>query len=145
MLHFLPANKDTVHWGYFDCSLAPALKVKSGDLVRVEAVTHHAGDAPDLLMDDRIRQLYNDVPEDDRRPGVHILTGPIYVEGAKAGDMLEVRYYEMVPRLLYGSNLSANWGYLYKEFGEKERVTIYWIDRNSMQAEGVFAYDYPVK
>ena len=23
MLHFLPANKDTVHWGYFDCSLAP--------------------------------------------------------------------------------------------------------------------------
>ena len=145
MLHFLPANKDTVHWGYFDCSLAPALKVKSGDLVRVEAVTHHAGDAPDLLMDDRIRQLYNDVPEDDRRPGVHILTGPIYVEDAKAGDMLEVRYYEMVPRLLYGSNLSANWGYLYKEFGEKERVTIYSIDLNSMQAEGVFAYDYPVK
>jgi len=145
MLHTLPANKDTVHWGYFDCSLAPALKVKSGDLVRVEAVTHHAGDAPDLLMDERIRQLYNDVPEDDRNPGVHILTGPIYVEGAKPGDMLEVRYYEMTPRLLYGSNLSANWGHLYKEFGEKERVTIYSIDLNSMQAEGVFAYDYPVK
>jgi acetamidase/formamidase len=145
MLHVLPANKETVHWGYFDCSLKPALKVKSGDLVRVEAITHHAGDAPDLLMDERIRQLYKDIPEDDRNPGVHIMTGPIYVEGAKPGDMLEVRYYEMIPRFLYGSNLAANWGYLAQDFNEKERVTIYSIDLNSMQAEGLFAYDYPEK
>jgi hypothetical protein len=59
--------------------------------------------------------------------------------------MLEVRYYEMTPRLLYGSNLAANWGYLYKEFGEKERVTIYSIDANANLAEAVFAYDYPGK
>ena len=135
----------TVHWGYFDCGLAPALRIKSGDLVQVEAITHHAGDAPELLMDERIRQLYLDVPETDRNPGVHIMTGPIFVEGARPGDMLEVRYYEMVPRLLYGSNLAANWGYLYHEFGEKERVTIYSLDMNNMQAEGLFAYDYPGK
>jgi acetamidase/formamidase len=59
--------------------------------------------------------------------------------------MLEVRYFEMTPRLLYGSNLAANWGYLYKEFGENERVTIYSIDANSNQAEAVFAYNYPGK
>ena len=145
MLHVLPATRKTVHWGYFDASLAPALKVKSGDLVQVEAITHHAGDAPDLLMDKEIRQLYNDIPESDRNPGVHIMTGPIHVEGARVGDMLEVRYLEMTPRLLYGSNLAANWGYLYKEFGEKERVTIYSIDTNSNQAEVLFAYDYPGK
>jgi acetamidase/formamidase len=145
MLHVLPATKKTVHWGYFDASLAPALTVESGDLVKIEAVTHHAGDAPELLMDDAIRQLYRDVPEADRFPGVHIMTGPIYVEGARPGDMLEVRYFEMTPRLLYGSNLAANWGYLYKEFGEKERVTIYSIDANSNQAEAVFAYNYPGK
>jgi acetamidase/formamidase len=145
MLHIVKANKNTVHWGYFDCGLAPILKVKSGDLVRIEAVTHHAGDAPELLMDEGIRQLYRDVPEADRHPGVHVMTGPIYVEGARPGDMLEVRYFEMTPRLLYGSNLAANWGYLYKEFGEKERVTIYSIDTNSNLAEAVFAYDYPGK
>src|SRR5947209_7193382 len=78
-LHVLRARKETVHWGYFDASLAPALRVKSGDLVRIEAVTHHAGDAPDLLMDQAIRQLYGDVPEADRNPGVHIMTGPIFV------------------------------------------------------------------
>lgn len=145
MLHILPATKKTVHWGYFDAGLAPVLTVKSGDIVRVEAVTHHAGDAPELLMDEGIRQLYRDVPEADRFPGVHIMTGPIFVEGAKPGDMLEVRYFEMTPRLLYGSNLAANWGYLYKEFGEKERVTIYEIDPNSNQAQALFAYDYPGK
>ena len=144
-LHVLPANKSTVHWGYFDCSLAPALRIKSGDLVRAEAITHHAGDAPDLLMDEHIRQLFNDIPEDDRNPGVHIMTGPIYIEDAKPGDMLEVRYFEMTPRFMYGSNLAANWGYLAKDFDEKERVTIYSIDLNTMQAEGLFAYDYPGK
>src|SRR4051812_14928936 len=112
MLHVLPAIKESVHWGYFSASLAPALRVKSGDLVRIEAVTHHAGDAPDLLMDEQIRQLFRDVPEADRSPGVHIMTGPIFVEEARAGDMLEVRYLEMTPRLPYGSNLAANWGYL---------------------------------
>jgi acetamidase/formamidase len=145
MLHLVKANKNTVHWGYFDCGLAPIVKVKSGDLVRIEAVTHHAGDAPELLMDEGIRQLYRDVPEADRYPGVHVMTGPIFVEGARPGDMLEVRYFEMTPRLLYGSNLAANWGYLYKEFDEKERVTIYSIDTNSNLAEAVFAYDYPGK
>ena len=57
MLHILRATKETVHWGYFDAALGPALKVKSGDHIHVQAITHHAGDAPDLMMDDAIRQL----------------------------------------------------------------------------------------
>jgi acetamidase/formamidase len=145
MLHCLNATPATVHWGYFDAARAPALKVRSGDLVLAEAVTHHAGDAPELLMDDGIRRLYAGIPEDDRHPGVHIMTGPIFVEDAKPGDMLEVRYLEMTPRLPYGSNLAASWGYLYKEFGEKERVTIYAVDTDCSQAHALFAYDFPGK
>src|SRR3982074_1404227 len=144
-MHELPATLRNVHWGYFDASLAPAIKVRSGDIIRAEAVTHHAGDAPELLMDDAITTLFNGIPEEDRNPGVHIMTGPIHVEGAKAGDVLEVRYLQMTPRFIYGSNLAANWGYLYKEFGEKERVTIYRLDRASNQAEAFFAYDFPGK
>lgn len=144
-LHILPATPKTVHWGYFDAALAPALTVKSGDLVQIEAVTHHAGDAPELLMDQGITDLFNGIPEEDRYPGVHIMTGPIYVEDAKPGDMLEVRYLEMTTRLPYGSNLAASWGYLYKEFDEKERVTIYALDTSSNQAKALFAYDYPGK
>ena len=144
-LHRLPATPKTVHWGYFDAALAPVLHVKSGDIVQAEAVTHHAGDAPELMMDERIRALYAGVPEDDRNPGVHIMTGPIHIEGAKPGDMLEVHYLKMTPRLRYGSNLAAHWGHLYKEFGERERVTIYEIDLNTNLARAAYAYDYPEK
>jgi acetamidase/formamidase len=142
-LHQLPATARNVHWGYFDAALAPALRVRSGDLVRAEAITHHAGDAPDLMMDEPIQRLFRDIPLADRRPGVHIMTGPIFVEGARPGDMLEVRYLQMTPRMDYGSNLAASWGYLYQEFEQRERVTIYGIDRRSNQAAALYAYDFP--
>ncbi len=144
-LHFLPATPANVHWGYFDASIAPSLKVKSGDIIRAQAITHHAGDAPELMMDERIKTLFREIPEADRYPGVHIMTGPVHVEGAKPGDMLEVRYLSMTPRCRYGSNLAANWGHLYKEFGEKERVTIYKMDYAAQHAEAEYAYDFPGK
>jgi acetamidase/formamidase len=144
-LHQLKASSQTVHWGYFDAAKAPVLKIKSGDLVQAEAITHHAGDAPELMMDDGVKEIFANTPESDRFPGVHIMTGPIYVEGARPGDMLEVRYLRMTPRDNYGSNLAANWGYLYKEFGEKERVTIYSLDPNAGHAEALYAYDFPGK
>jgi acetamidase/formamidase len=144
-LHHLKATPATVHWGYFDAALAPVLKVKSGDLIQAEAITHHAGDAPDLMMDAGVSAIFDGVPEADRNPGVHIMTGPVFVEGAMPGDMLEVRYLGMTPRCAYGSNLAANWGYLYKEFGETERVTIYQLDAGAGHAEALYAYQFPGK
>ena len=144
-LHRLAATPGSIHWGYFDAALAPALRVKSGDLIQAEAITHHAGDDPDLLMDDAIHRIFREVPEADRNPGVHIMTGPIHIAGARPGDILQVRYLSMTPRNRYGSNLAANWGYLYKEFDERERVTIYKIDQGGNTAEAVYAYDFPGK
>jgi acetamidase/formamidase len=66
----------TVHWGYFDASLAPVLKVRSGDLVQAETVSPHAGDDPDLMFDPAIEALYRGIPEAERYPGPHIMTGP---------------------------------------------------------------------
>src|ERR1700677_1571283 len=82
-LHHLKATPQTVHWGYFDAALAPALKVKSGDLIQAEAITHHAGDAPELMMDEGVTAIFEGIPQSDRNPGVHIMTGPIHVEGAR--------------------------------------------------------------
>jgi len=142
-LHQLNATAGTVHWGYFDPTIAPVLTVRSGDLVQAQAVTHHAGDAPELMMDNQITALFNEIPESDRNPGVHIMTGPIYLEDAKPGDMLEVRYLRMTPRVNYGSNLAANWGHLYQDFDEQERVTIYRLDRQTNTASALYAYDFP--
>ncbi len=41
--------------------------------------------------------------------------------------------------------LAANWGYLYQEFGEKERVTIYELDQNTNTAAALYAYDFEGK
>jgi acetamidase/formamidase len=144
-LHTLRATPKTVHWGYFDAARAPVLKVKSGDLIQAEAITHHAGDDPDLLMDPSVTEIFKTIPPEDRNPGVHIMTGPIYLEDAKPGDIVEVRYLSMTPRCRYGSNLAANWGYLYKEFGEKERITIYKLDEGGNTAHALYAYDFPGK
>src|SRR5580704_10713285 len=79
-LHQLKASPQTIHWGYFDASLAPVLKVRSGDLVQAETISPHSGDDPDLMFDTAIEALYNGVPIAERSPGPHIMTGPIFVE-----------------------------------------------------------------
>ncbi|CAN5471213.1 hypothetical protein BH10ACT8_BH10ACT8_26300 [soil metagenome] len=140
VVHALPATPNTVRWGYFDPDLPPALTISSGDLVQVEAITHHAGDAPDLLMDEGIRAVFDQVV--DRGPGPHLLTGPIAVEGAEPGDTLEVRILNLEPRLAYGSNFAGHWGHLYQDFG-KERVTVYSIDSARALARAEFGYDWP--
>lgn len=144
-LHRLDATPATIHWGYFSPEIAPALTVRSGDLIQAQAVTHHAGDAPDLMMDAAIHRIFTEVPPDSRAPGVHIMTGPIFIEGAEPGDMLEVRYLQMTPRMNYGSNLAAHWGQLYAEFDETERVTIYELDPNANTASALYAYQFPGK
>ena len=112
------------------------LEVDSGDVIEIEAVTHHAGDAPDLLMDDGIRAIWEASPNrpwagcarDDRADRVR---------GARPGDTLVVRSSTMRPRLPYGSNCAANWGLLYDEFA-KERITIYGLTDASAVAGGNF-------
>jgi formamidase len=140
-LHELRATPATCFWGFFDAALPPVLRVRSGDLIRIETLTHQAGDAPDLLMDPGIQAVYEAIPMAARGPGVHVMTGPIFVEGAAPGDTLEIRVLSMEPRLPYGTNIAAWWGHLYEDFG-KERITIYRIDAASGTARAAFAFDY---
>jgi acetamidase/formamidase len=138
-IHALEATPQTVHWGYFDRALAPVLTVTSGDLVQIEAITHHAGDAPDLMMDASIEHIFEQVK--DRGPGPHLLTGPIALAGARPGDVLEVEILSVEPRLPHGSNLAGHWGALYDDF-HKERVTIFELDAAAMLGRALFAYDW---
>src|SRR5205823_2940084 len=78
-------------------------------------------------FDDGVRAVYEGIAASERGPGVHVMTGPIAVEGARAVDTLEVRILGMRPRLDYGTNIGAWWGYLYPDM-RKERITIYRLD-----------------
>jgi acetamidase/formamidase len=69
--------------------------VANGDRVRVETMVAgglarlRLGGALDSEIPDALKRVEEKVTE--RGPGPHPLTGPIYVEGAEPGDVLEVR------------------------------------------------------
>ncbi|MEM1333593.1 MAG: acetamidase/formamidase family protein [Actinomycetota bacterium] len=147
----LTATPETCFWGHLDPEITPTLRVEPGSEITIEAVTHHAGDAPDLMMDDGVKAIWDGIPEAQREPGVHIMTGPIEVIGARPGDTLCVEIVSTVPRVPYGSNCAANWGLFHERMG-KERITIYeLVDPPSDGAGGsvfpqtarpMFGYDF---
>ena len=56
----LTATPGHCFWGFFDRSLPPVLRVRSRrHLLTIEALTHQAGDAPDLLMDAGVRAIWD--------------------------------------------------------------------------------------
>ncbi len=147
--HSLAATPETAYWGYIDAGEEAVLEITPGDVIEIETVTHHAGDAPDLLMDEGVRSIWEGIPESDRGPGVHVLTGPIAVKGAEPGDTVVVQIEELAPRLPYGSNCAANWGLLYNVMG-KERITIYELadaPGGAFGAEAIpmFAFDFAAR
>jgi acetamidase/formamidase len=107
-IHDLPLAPEHVHWGYYDARLAPVLRVAVGDRVRVETMI--AGGLQRLRLagatEAEIPQSLKAVEQQvvERGPGVHPLTGPIYVDGAQPGDTLEVR----IIAIEYLHNLGVN-------------------------------------
>jgi acetamidase/formamidase len=97
-----------VHWGYYAAGAKPILTVKSGDTVRIETVSGNPAVLARLgaAEDDNLRELraiYEQVK--DRGPGSHLLTGPIAVEGAEPGDVLQVDILAIEMRARYGYNV----------------------------------------
>ena len=115
----LRSTPETVSWGWIAADRAPVLRVKSGQTVRIDTVTHQglntprdpvaffgaAGVAPGEVLKDA-SEIYRAVRREDRA-GPHILTGPIHVEGAQPGDMLEVRVLDVEIRVPYGVNATG--------------------------------------
>ena len=115
----LRSTPETVSWGWIAADRAPVLRVKSGQTVRIDTVTHQGLNTPqnpvaffgaagirpqDVLKD--ASEIYSAVKRADGA-GPHILTGPIHVEGAQPGDMLEVRVLDVAIRVPYGVNATG--------------------------------------
>src|SRR5260221_7009240 len=84
-----------VAWGYYDAKAAPVLRVKSGDTVEIQTLITNSPDHLEKagVPPEQIERSLRDITEQvkDKGPGGHILTGPIFIEGAEPGDVLEVR------------------------------------------------------
>jgi acetamidase/formamidase len=114
----LAANPGTVVWGSIPADRAPVLRVRSGDTVRIDTVSHGglmrqdpvthfaaAGIAADEVLPEAIA-IHRELKRADGM-GVHVLTGPVHVEGARPGDMLEVRVLDVAFRVPYGVNTTG--------------------------------------
>src|SRR5580658_8436128 len=91
--HHLDAAADTVHWGYFDAALKPLVTVDSGDVVVISTVSGGPSQLPaagsGLTVPAALAEIHAAVSP--KLGGPHIMTGPVAVRGAKAGQVLEVR------------------------------------------------------
>lgn len=97
--YILAATPATTQWGYFDSSVAPVLNINSGDSVIIEtAVADNNQLVPGVTVN-QLLELTNAVPS----RGPHTLTGPIYINDAMPGDVLQIHFNKIVPRA-YASN-----------------------------------------
>jgi acetamidase/formamidase len=132
----LKASPKTVVWGYYSASAAPVLRVHSGDTVEMETLITNsparleaAGVSPGQI-EPALRAIYNEVT--DKGPGGHILTGPVYIEGAAPGDTLEVRIKEIRLAIPYAYNgFRPGSGFLPDDF-PYSRIKIVPLDRERM-------------
>jgi acetamidase/formamidase len=103
--HRLDAAPETVHWGFFDAALKPLITVDPGDTVVVSTVSGVPGRLPSpesgLTIPAALPAIHKGVQQ--RLNGPHILTGPVAVRGATAGQVLEVR--------IKSIELNCDWGY----------------------------------
>ena len=106
--HRLEATPQTVAYGYYDAAAKPVLRIASGDIIDVDTLLtntpdplERAGVAPDRIQPS-LRRIVAEVK--DRGPGAHILTGPVFVEGAEPGDALEVRILAISLTIPYAYN-----------------------------------------
>jgi acetamidase/formamidase len=124
--HMLRSNPATVHWGYFDATLAPVLTIDSGDRVVIECVSGAAEQMPARSSGFEVLPELADIHRQLKRDlGNHILTGPIFVRGAAVGDVLEIRIKEIELRQNWGFNLfRAYMGTLPEDFSQGRLIHI---------------------
>ena len=144
----LKPTPKTVAWGYYDASTPPVLRIKSGDTVEVQTLItssptrlEGAGVKPEDV-EQSLRDIWKEVT--NKGPGGHILTGPIFVEGAEPGDVLEVRIKSIKLAIPYAYNaFSPGRGFLPEVF-PYAKMRIIPLDEQRMVAHFAEGIEIPL-
>ncbi|HYX68178.1 MAG TPA: acetamidase/formamidase family protein [Terriglobales bacterium] len=147
--YHLAATPKTVAWGYYDAAAEPVLHIRSGDTVVFDTLLTNsptglekAGLPPDQVQQS-LRDIYKEVT--NKGPGGHILTGPVFIEGAEPGDTLEVRIQKIDLAIPYAYNgFRAGAGFLTNDF-PYARIKIIPLDRERMVARFAPGIEVPLR
>lgn len=144
----LKVTPQTIAWGYYWAGAKPVLTVKSGDTVEVQCVSvanpqtlMRAGLREDQIEPEILRN-YKEIPREARGPGGHPLTGPIAIEGAEPGDVLEIRIKQIRLGADYAFNTTA--GFLSDVITER-KTRIIPLDKQKMLAHFAPGIDIPIR
>lgn len=147
-LQLKPTPK-TIAWGYYDASTPPVMRIKSGDSVELQTLItssparlEGAGVKP-ADVEQSLRDIWREVT--NKGPGGHILTGPIFIEGAEPGDVLEVRIKEIKLAIPYAYNaFRPGAGYLPEDY-PYARMRIIPLDERRMVANFSDGVEVPLR
>jgi acetamidase/formamidase len=145
----LKPSPKTATWGYYDAKTPPALRIKSGDTVEIQTLITASRERFESagLWPDRVEPTWHEIYEQvkDHGPGIHMLTGPVYVEGAEPGDVLEVRIQKIRLAIPYALNaFSPGRGFLPEDF-PYERVRVIPLDEKRMIAQFADGIEIPLR
>ena len=131
----VPATSETVTLGLFTLNKQPAVKIRSGDTVSMEtwnSCLHEMVYNKTTPADVAKFYVAHDI---QKRRGMHSLTGPVYVEGAEPGDVLEIRILDIKLNDFGYNFLSPTQGIL-SEF-TKPRIKYFKYDKKNNTTEFV--------
>lgn len=145
----LKASPSTVNWGYYWSAAKPVLHIQSGDTVEIQTLITNSPErlaAAGVKEEDiqpELKAIYAEVK--DKGPGGHILTGPIYIEGAEPGDALEVRIVRIRLAIPYAYNsFRPGSGVLMPEDFAKGATKIIPLDEKRMLAKFSDSIEIPL-
>lgn len=138
--HTLLPSSRTVAYGGYDAAATAVLRVHSGDDVEISAVSTCGAR---LLQPGKdtgtVEPAYREITQAvrdstlRRGPGGHILTGPVFVEGAEPGDVLEVRIKAVDIAIPFACNsFGPRSGFLPEDFPGTSRSRIVPLDLRRM-------------
>ncbi|HMC84598.1 MAG TPA: acetamidase/formamidase family protein [Chitinophagaceae bacterium] len=130
----LNPSSTTVVWGSYWSEMPSVLRIHSGDNVKVRTLLTSSPDRLEGagLPPDQVEKELREVQSvKDRGPGGHVLTGPIYIEEAEPGDVLEIKINSIELPIAYGYNAIGQSGFLSDEIFDR-KMKIIKLDREKM-------------
>ncbi|HKW87550.1 MAG TPA: acetamidase/formamidase family protein [Candidatus Acidoferrales bacterium] len=147
-LYQLKPTSKTVTWGYYAADATPVLRIHSGDTVEIQTLITSSpkrlegAGVPSDQVEQSLRDIFDQVK--GKGPGGHILTGPVYVEGAELGDVLEVRIESIKLAIPYAYNaFGPGRGFLPDDF-PYGRMKIIPLDAQRMVAHFAEGIEIPL-